>query len=145
MDWRAEAIEKLQGYEARRADLERIPLELERLEDAYTGICAAKLDGMPRSGSGTREAAILSNIAHRDELRRKMKEAHLWICLVERGLSRLDDGERLVLELLFIHKAKGDIDRLCERLYVERSAVYRRRDEALRRFTMALYGAIESL
>lgn len=145
MDWKAEAIEKLTGYEARRADLERIPLELERLEAAYTGIRAAKLDGMPRCGSGTREAAILSNIAHRDELRRKMEEARLWAGFVERGLSILDDNERLVLELLFIHKAKGNIDRLCEQMCAEKSTVYRRRDEALRRFTMVLYGAVESL
>lgn len=146
MDWRAEAIEKLQGYEGQRQALDRIPLELERLKNAYTGIRATKVDGMPRSGSSasTREDAMLSNITCRDDLKRKLKEARLWVKIVDGGLSVLDDEDRLTLDLCFIHKVKGSIDDLCERLNLESSAVYRRRDLALRRFTLALYGAVES-
>ena len=146
MDWKAEAIDKLQGYEARQADMERIPRELERLGASYTGIRAARLDSMPRAGSSAskREEAMISNITCRDDLKRKLKEAQLWVEIVDGGLSVLDDDERLVLELLFMRPAKGNIDRLCEQLCVEKSTAYRRRDEALRRFTIALYGAVES-
>lgn len=147
MDWKAEAIEKLQGYEAQRAAVDRIPRELERLEASYTGIRSAKLDRMPRSGSSAsrREEAMVDNITRRDDLKRQLKEARLWVEIVDRGLSILDEEERMVLELLFIRKAKGNIDRLCERLFVEKSAVYHKRDKTLRRFTMALYGAVESV
>ena len=147
MDWKAEAIDKLKYYEANRQALDSIPRELERLEAAYTGIRAAKLDGMPRAGSNgsTREDAILSNIVHRDELKRRLKEARLWVEIVDGGLSVLDDEDRLTLELCFIHKVKGSIDDLGERLCLEKSAVYRRRDEALRRFTLALYGPLPGL
>ena len=147
MDWRQEAIDKLTGYEARRQSMEAIPLELERLGAAYTGIRAASLDGMPRSGSSAsrREESMVGNIARRDELKRKLKEARLWVKIVESGLSVLDDDERLALEYCYIHKVKGSIDALCERLNVDKSAAYRRRDLALRRFTMALYGPLEGL
>lgn len=146
MDWKNEALEKLAGYEARRADMERIPHELERLGASYTGIRAVRLDGMPRAGSSAsaREEAMVDNITIRDDLKRKLKEARLWVEIVEGGLSILGDEGRLVLELLFIHPAKGNIERLCEQLGVEKSTVYHRRDEALRRFTIALYGAVES-
>lgn len=146
MDWKAEAIDKLQGYEAQQAAIERIPRDLERLGAAYTGIRAAQLDGMPRSGSNAsaREEAMVDNITIRDDLKRKLKEARLWVEIVDGGLSVLDDDGRLVLELLFMRPAKGNIDRLCEQLYVEKSTVYHRRDEALRRFTIALYGTVES-
>ena len=142
MDWIAEATEKLQGYESQRQDLETIPRDLERLEMSFTGIRSARLDGMPRAGSctSTREDAMLDNITCRDKLKRRLKEAELWVSIVEGGLSVLDDEDRLVLELLFIHKIKGNIDRLCEQLCVEKSTVYVRRDKALRRFTIALYG-----
>ena len=147
MDWKVEAIEKLKNYEANRRALDSIPLELERLGAAYTGIRAAKLDGTPTAkGSGNeREEAMLSNIVHRDELKRRLKEAQLWVKIVDGGLSILDDEDRLTLDLCFIHKMKGSIDELCERLCVEKSAAYRRRDEALRRFTLALYGPLEGL
>lgn len=144
MDWEAEAIEKLQGYESRCRDPETIPRDLERLEASFTGIRSARLDGMPRAGSCTsaREDAMLDNITCRDRLKRRLEEARLWVSIVDGGLSALDDEERLVLELLFIHRDKGNIDRLCERLCVEKSTVYARRNKALRRFTIALYGSM---
>ena len=147
MDWKAEAIDKLRGYEANRQALASIPLELERLAAAYTGIRSAKLDGTPTAkGSGNRrEDAILSNIVHRDELKRRLKEARLWVEIVDGGLSVLDDEERLTLDLCFIHKVKGSINELCYQLNVDTSAAYRRRDLALRRFTMALYGLLPGL
>lgn len=146
MDWEAEAIERLQGYETQQAALEKIPQELKRLEAIYTGIRAARLDGMPRAGSSasTREDSMIGNITRKDNLKRKLREAKLWVETVEGGLSILDDEGRLALELLFMHPAKGNIDRLCGQLCVEKSAAYRRRDEALRRFTLALYGVVES-
>lgn len=147
MDWKQEAIDKLRDYEAHKKALESIPLELERLGAAYTGIRAAKVDGTPRSGSSisAREDSMLSNIVHRDELKRRLKEARLWVAQVDKALSVLDDKERLVLELCFIRKVKGAIDSLCERLNLEKSAAYRRRDLALRCFTLALYGPLPGL
>lgn len=146
MDWKQEAIEKLRGYAAQRQALESIPQQLAHLEGAYTGIRSAKLDGMPvAGGSNTREDAMLSNIARRDDLRRKLIMAELWVGIVNGGLSVLDDKERLTLELCFIHTVKGSIDDLCYRLNVEKSAAYRRRDSALRHFTQALYGPLPGL
>ena len=65
--------------------------------------------------------------------------------IVEGGLSVLDDEERLVLDRFYIHRAKGNVGELCERLNVEQATVYRKRDIALRRFTIALYGPLEGL
>lgn len=147
MDWKADALEKLRDYEANRKALDNIPLELERLEAAYAGIRAASLDGMPRSGSSAshREDAMLSNIVRRDELKRRLKEAQLWVKIVDGGLSVLDDEDRLTLELCFIRRVKGSLDDLCERLCIEKSTAYRRRDLALRRFTLALYGPLPGM
>lgn len=147
MDWKQEAIDKLKGYEAQRQSMEDIPRELERLGAAYTGIRAARMDGMPRAGSKTssREDAMLSNIVHRDELKRRLKEARLWVEIVEGGLSVLDEEERLTLDYCYIHKVKGSINELCYQLNIDTSAAYRRRDLALRRFTLALYGPLPGL
>lgn len=147
MDWKQEAIDKLKGYDTQRQALEDISQELERLGDAYTGIRAARLDGMPRTGSSasSREDAMISNITRRDDLKRKLKEAELWVSIVEGGLSVLDDEEQLALEYCYIHKVKGSINELCYQLNIDTSAVYRRRDQALRRFTLALYGPLPGL
>ena len=120
--------------------------ELERLVASYTGVRAALLDGMPRSGSSAshREEAMVGNIARRDELKRRLKEARLWVAQVDKALAVLDDEERLVLDRFYIHRAKGAVEALCECLNLEKSAVYDRRDKALRHFTLALYGVTET-
>ena len=128
-----------------REALENIPKEIKRLESAYAGIRSATTDGTPISGGGnTREDSMLSNIVHRDELKRRLKEARLWVAQVDKALSVLDDEERLVLDRFYIHRAKGNVGELCERLNLEKTAVYDRRDKALRRFTIALYGVTET-
>ena len=145
MNWKREAIDKLKNYEAHKQALECLPKEIRRLESAYTGIRSATTDGTPISGGGsTREDSMLSNIVHRDELKRRLKEARLWVAQVDKALAVLDDEERLVLDRFYIHRTKGAVEALCESLNLEKSAVYGRRDKALRHFTLALYGATET-
>ena len=145
MNWKREAIDKLKNYEAHREALENIPKEIKRLESAYAGIRSATTDGTPVSGGGnTREDSMLSNIIHRDELKRQLKEAGLWVSQVDEALDILSDEEKMVLERLFIHPVKGAMSALSEQLNIDKTTVYRRRDKALRRFTIALYGAVET-
>ena len=145
MNWKREAIDKLKNYEAHRQALENIPREIKRLESAYTGLRSASTENAPVSGGGgTREDCVLSNIVLRDELKRRLKEARLWVAQVDKALAVLDDEERLVLDRFYIHRAKGAVEALCESLGLEKSAVYDRRDKALRHFTLALYGVTET-
>ena len=145
MNWKFEAIDKLKGYEAHKRALESISEEIIRLEEAYTAIRGAATDGTPVSGGGsTREDALLSNIAHREELKSALRQAKSWVDIVDGGLAVLDEEDRLVLDRFYIHRAKDNVDRLCAELGVEQSSVYRRRDAALRLFTIALYGCVEN-
>lgn len=145
MNWKREAIDKLKNYEAHRESLESLSMEIRRLESAYTGIRSATTDGTPVScGGNTREDVMLSNIVHRDELKRRLKEARLWVAVVDRALAVLDAEEKLVLDRFYIHPAMGGVGELCERLSLEKTAVYDRRDRALRHFTIALYGVTET-
>ena len=50
----------------------------------------------------------------------------------------------MVLTRFYIYPERGGVSRLCEELGVEQSSVYRKRDKALERFTLALYGELES-
>lgn len=146
MIWKYEAMEKLKGYEAHVRALESIPEEIRRLRILAASIRSADTDGTPVSGGGsTREDVMLSNIVHRQELERSLEQARLWVSVVDRGLAVLDDEERLVLDRFYIHRGKGNVDRLCGELGLDsKSTIYYRRDNALRHFTIALYGVAES-
>lgn len=145
MDWKTMAVEKLKDYEAKRQALESIPLQIAEVESAMTSIRSTRADSTPVRGGGSGyEEKMLNCIVQRDELQRCLDRAKLWVGVVERGLGVLTDEERLILDRFYIHPAKGNVDRLCGELFVETTQVYRRKDRALYRFTVALYGGVES-
>jgi len=146
MDWKREAVDKLKNYEAKKSSLVRSTEEIKRLEDLLTNIRSATTDGTPVSGGGGsgRENALVNNIALRQELTRARKDAARWVRLVDSAMDMLDDQERLILDRFYIHPAKGNVDRLCDELGVERTRVYERKDNALRHFTLSLYGMTET-
>ena len=57
---------------------------------------------------------------------------------VERCMEQLDEEEQLVLEMMYIVPKNGNLEKLCQEFEVEKSAVYRRRDRALERFSVVL-------
>lgn len=67
-----------------------------------------------------------------------------WLFVADRGLAALLPDEKLILQRLYLHPEKGALERLCSELGVEQSTVYRKRDQALQRFTVALYGFAEA-
>lgn len=145
MNWKHEAIEKLKEYEARVKSVKTIPNEIKRLELDYTRIRSATRDGTPvRGGGSTREDMLLSNIVHREELERALEMARMWVALVDAGMDPLTPEERLVLERFYMRPERGNVERLCQELGCEKSTVYNRRDKALRRFMLALYGGAET-
>lgn len=145
MNWKSEAVDKLRQYEAKKLSIVNIPLEISRLESAARGIRSAASDGTPVSGGGSgREDMLLSNIVHREELERSLEQAQKWVALVDAALAILSVEERLLLERFYVHPERGSVDRLCEELRCEKATVYRRRDKAIHRFTLALYGGTET-
>ena len=145
MNWKFEAIEKLKEYTARKNAITSIPEEIKRLEEDAQRIRAASTDATPVQGGGSaREDMLLSNIVHREELQRRLSDAQRWVKIVDDGLAVLSDEDRLVLDRFYIHPMRGNVDRLCGELGLEdERSVYKRKDKALRRFTVALYGICE--
>lgn len=142
MNWKQEAVERLKNYTVRREALRAIPEQIEEVELKRRSIRAASIDGTAVRGGGSgREQMLLDSMVRQEELQRRLEMTRLWVSATERALNALTEEERLVLDRLYIHPARGNVDRLCEELGVENPpAVYKRKDKALQRFVMALYG-----
>ena len=143
MNWKAEAKEKLRRYDAMRLATINIPEELERLELDAQSIRSARFDNPAVKSSSTREDALLNNIIHRQELAWTLLQAQTWLKTTDRALTVLPNDEKLILHRLYIYPESGNLERLCKELGVESSSVYRRRDRALKHFTLAFYGVAE--
>jgi ArpU family phage transcriptional regulator len=141
MNWRNEAMEKLRRYDIMRQALRNIPEEIERLKAEAVTLKSASTDSMFVRGSGSRqEDARINNIIQRQELEQTLRLVRQWLTVTERGLLALDEEQRTILQRLYLYPQKGAIERLCMELGLEQSSVYRKRDQALHRFTAAIYG-----
>ena len=140
MNWKLEAKEKLQSYPTRRASVQSLKNELRRLEYEAEGLKSPTLRAESVQSSHDRDERIVNNLVHRKELEQRLRETELWLGTVDGALSALTEQERLVLRRMYMEPGRGNLDRLCEELELEKSMVYRRRDGALERFTSAWYG-----
>lgn len=145
MNWKDSAIDRLRRYDAMRLAVSNIPAEIARLEVQASSIRGARIDSTPvNSGGSGREDAMLTNLVQRKELEWSLEQAKNWVKTVDNALSALSPEQRLVLTRLYIMPERKNIERLCMELGMEHSSIYRRRDQALHRFTIALYGFISS-
>ena len=145
MKWKDEAMEKLKRYSAMQRALRNIPEELRRLEADATALRSPSGEQVSvTGGGGRREDALINNLVQRQELERSLEQVKLWMSVADRGLAALTPEERLVVRRMYLYPERGAIDVLCAELGVEQASVYRKRDKALHRFTLALYGFSET-
>lgn len=143
MNWKQESKEELREYEAKRTAAVNIPEEIRQLETQMVKLGGSSNATPVKGGGSVWEDRQINLIVKADKLRTSLGYAKDWVSRVERGLAVLTDEERLILDRFYINPAKGNVDRLCGDLHLEKSAVYERMDRALRRYTLARYGCIE--
>ena len=135
MNWKAEAVNKLRKFDAMRQAVKNIPDELARL----------KIDRKSLAESGNAcEDKLLNNLVLSRELAWTLEQAQLWLRTVSAAFSVLTPEEKLILSHFYIYRETGTLNRLCQQLSLEQSSIYRRRDKALHKFTLALYGTADN-
>lgn len=141
MNWKNEAIERLSQYNAMMEATVNIPQEIRRLEDFAASLRPNDPSIIPTGKPlGPNDDLMINNIIKRDHLEKSYQNAVSWMIVTNRALNVLEPEEQMILKRMYVKPEKGVVGMLCEDLGVEQSSVYRKRDHALYRFTMALYG-----
>ena len=144
MNWQQSAIEDLQNYEARKDSLKSIRERIKALNCQYESTKCATTDSTPVQGGASRiEEHMVDNILERERLKKTYYATKKLVELVEKGLARLNPQELEILEKFYIYPAKGNINRLVEKFGYEQRQIYRMKDKALYKFTIATYGLID--
>ena len=140
MNWKNEAIDRLKRYDLMKVSLQCMADELRDLEADAVKLKAVRADKIVVMSSTDPGDALMNNMVRQEELKYALKQAKQWVKITERAQSMLLPEEKLVLHRLYVSREKGALERLCMELGCEQSTIYRKRDKALQRFTVALYG-----
>ena len=145
MNWKHEAEEKLRSYDAMQAASDTIPKEIRRLQQAAYGLRSTMFCGVPSGGNlRAKEDQLLDCMGQQQELQWQLGMVRQWLEVTDAAMDQLKREDQQLLRRLYGCKRKGSVEALCQELGVERSSVYRRRDQALSRFATALYGQLPS-
>lgn len=141
MNWKNEAIERLTRYSAMSQAVENIPKEITRLERSIQELRGHRPDQLPGAKTpGPQDDALIGSIIKRQELSDSYENAKIWVDTTDQAMSVLNQEEKTILTKMYVTPEKGVVNQLCLTFGVEQSSIYRKRDQALYRFTMALYG-----
>lgn len=137
-DW---LIEDLRSLERNRFAVEQLKAELKTLDARFTALKATDYDKIPGSAGGNiQEDKMLTAIAKKDELEHDLNATALHVEDMERLLTVLEDDELTVVQKMFIQRQRGAAQKLGDELHLEKSQIYRIRDQALKKLAQARYG-----
>jgi hypothetical protein len=144
VNWCVFAIQRLRDYENKKQAIKSINEQIQILKEKYVSIRSATTDGTPvQDNNNKREEMLIYNISKREELQRNLKIITHEIKITENGLNVLTCEEKKILNDFFINRRKDYILRLCDELHISKTELYRSKDEALKKFTVACYGIVE--
>ena len=144
MNWKSEAMDRLRQYDSLRMACSNIPQEIQRLRSRVCRTRGAATETVGTAGGYDRgDTAMLNDLVQLQELSWNLSRSKNWVAMTDRALRALTEKERLILSRLYIYPETGGLERLCRELGLEKSSVYRHRDRALQKFTLALYGLPE--
>lgn len=143
MDWKEEAINDLKSYLSRKNSIVSMQEQIKMLEAKAERIKGFSAEAPVMGGASKSEDVLINCIAEKDRLIINIEIAKKQIELIDCGLAFLNADERLVLTYFFIDRPTNHIDRLCDELGYEKTRIYELKDQALYKFTVAMYGIID--
>lgn len=144
MDYKRIAMSELRDYNAKVEAIQSLTDKIRSLNEQLDGIRSATSDGTPVQGGGNRrEENLCNNISMRDNLVMNLAIVKRQVKGIEIGLSSLTEKQRRILELFYIRREYGYIQRLCREYNESEREIYRDKDDALRQYTVSRYGVVE--
>ena len=145
LDKRNAAINALKDYEGMNYIIQTAPSEIAATQECMTGIGGLALSDMPKGphnphAAEDRIVKAMDSISLLNERYRRAEEYVAWFLPAWQMLS---EQERFVLSRFYMDDESKQVDsvgEICERFHIERTSAYKKKDRALSRLTLLLYG-----
>ena len=143
LDKQQATLNALNDYKNMETIIEITPQEIKDIRVDMFKTRRSAPDGMPhnrdiRSG----ENMLCSAIDQCDVMNNRYQQAVEFMSWFAPAWLQLSEDEQILLETFYIEENSktAAIDEISEKLHIERAQIYRRKDKALNRLTVFLYG-----
>jgi len=143
LDKRSAAVDALKDYDSMAFIIANTSNEIKNTRDDMGSIRSPQFDGMPRTHNPQAgEERILKNIEEIDILQERYRQAVEYMEWFKPAWEELSSEERYVLGTFYRDEGgqTGAVYEICSQLNVERSTAYNRKNRALAKLAVLLYG-----
>lgn len=145
LDKRNAVINALKDYEGMRYITQTAPSEITATQEGMTSIGSSALSDVPKGSrdphaTENRIVKAMDSISLLNERYRRAEEYMAWFLPAWQMLS---EQEQFVLSRFYMDDESRQVDsvgEICERFHIERTSAYKKKDRALSRLTLLLYG-----
>lgn len=142
INWTDATIRAIKIYEDMKHCIETSQGCLEEVNDRMISPRGSNLSKQPVAGGTSQtEDAWISGIDRKQTIAEKLKEAERYMAWFKPAWDRLTEEERIILEESYIKRGERPwTEHAANRLHCSVPELYRRRNDALERMKVLLYG-----
>lgn len=144
LDKRSAAVDALKDYSSMRFIIDHTDEEIKAAYEKMSGISSPQFDGMPHSHNPqAAEDRIIKGIEEIDVLKERYRQAVEYMAWFLPAWKELSEDERYVLEAFYGETneyGSNAADEVADYFQIERASAYRRKNRALERLTILLFG-----
>ena len=144
LDKRSAAVDALKDYSSMKFIIDHTDEEIKSAYEKMGGISSPQFDGMPHSHNPQAgEERIVKGIEEIDVLKERYRQAVEYMAWFLPAWEELSGDERYVLETFYGESneyGSSAADEIAEYFQIERASAYRRKNRALEKLTVLLFG-----
>lgn len=133
MDWKLCAVDDLRNYN-------QMKIGILNSQDKLRMVRTSAKDVVLPVGSRRLDTRVINSLVETERLQENIKRAKKLVSLIDRGLASLTDEERCILEKFYMSGTPRTVTAISDELGYESRSIYRIREKALEKFTLAMYG-----
>lgn len=144
LDKRSAAVDALKDYGSMKFIIDHTDDEIKAAYQKMGGVSSPQYDGMPHSHNPQAgEDRVIKGIEEIDVLKERYRQAMEYMEWFVPAWNELTEDERYVLETFYGKSneyGSSAADEIADYFQIERASAYRRKNRALERLTILLYG-----
>ncbi len=140
LDKRRGAAQAVRDYRIMKRNIENTPDDIKAKYGKMVGVGSPNVDGMPHAHDPKAgEERIVNGIEEIDVMKERYRQALEFMDWYLPAWNNLNEDEQFVLRT-FYRDGYGAAEEIANRYQIERASAYRRKNRALDKLTLLLYG-----